>query len=328
MSRRRRPSERPNHTPRRGGVPAPTNPVDSAPTPPPRVTREELIGIGALTVCALAFHVLSQSHRPLWLDEACTCWTTGARGLDIVRGLRTDGTPPLYFLLVSAITKVVGASELALRSLSIVAATLLVPVVYLVTRQFASTRHALIASALVAVSPLVHFYAIQARPYALVQLGTVLLLGLAYHAAQHPRSIVTWGLLALLLFLQLWTHNYAVFLLVCPLWAAWWAGQPRRAAFMGAAAVIVGVLALDTPWLLRTMATEVAGVGDWIQSYWTDLPPSAALVRSVEVFVGGVQYPPYLDYLVLAPSLPGLSVSVGVGLLCLAVVRRQDDARV
>ncbi len=130
------------------------------------------------------------------------------------------------------------------------------------------------------------------------------------------------------MFLQLWTHNYAVFLLVCPLWTACWAGQPRKVAFVGAAAVMVVVLAFDTPWLLRTMANQAAGVGDWIQSFWMDLPPSAALVRSLEVFVGGVQYPPYLDYLVLAPSLPGVSVSVGVGLLGLAVIRRQDhDAR-
>jgi 4-amino-4-deoxy-L-arabinose transferase-like glycosyltransferase len=282
--------------------------------------RRGAIVVG-FTLVAAVVHVLGQSQRPLWLDEACTYWTVQARALDVLLGARSDGTPPLHFLIVAATTHVFGFGEFALRLPSIVAATALVPAIYAVTRRFATVRTALVAAGLAAISPLVHYYSVEARSYALVQLETLAIVYAARRAFVTPDKLRWWVALCLAHALQLWTHNYAVFLLpVVPL-VCLAAGDKRRVALsLKATAAVSVAFLLYLPWFLRAQSSAAAGVGDWIALLWAETPPYAALFRSIEVFGFGAAYPWYLQALALAPTLRVLSISLTVGLLALAAV--------
>jgi 4-amino-4-deoxy-L-arabinose transferase-like glycosyltransferase len=277
--------------------------------------------VAACTLVAAAFHVFSQSQRHLWADEASTYWTVQARVVDLLRGARTDGTPPLYFLVVSAVTRLFGATEIVLRLTSILAATALVPASYAVARSFASRRAAVLAAALAAISPLAHYYAVEARPYALLQLETLAILYFAYRAIQAPRTHRWWVLLCVAHAIQLCTHNYALFLLPVPACVGLLvAGRGRWTVATRAAAAALVAFAIDLPWFLRAQASAAAGVADWLRPYWQITPPSAAVARSLEVFGFGGRFPDYLTYLGIAPDVRLLALSLTVGVLAMATV--------
>jgi hypothetical protein len=74
------------------------------------------------------------------------------------------------------------------------------------------------------------------------------------------------------------------------------------------------------------------GVGDWLGPFWEATPPSAAILRSLEVFGFGGLYPSYLSYLGQAQAVRALAVPVSLGILAIAVLpwaewRPRDEAR-
>jgi uncharacterized membrane protein len=294
-------------------------PDEDAPRAIP-VTASSLLVIG-LTILAGSLHILVLSHRTLWLDEACTYWTIQVPALDLLRGVRTDGSPPLYFLVVSAVSQVFGTSEVALRLASMAAATALVPACYAVTRRFASPRTALIAAGLVTVSPLVHYYSVEARSYALLQLETAAILYAALRVLGAPRQWRWWLVLTLALTVQLWTHTYAVFLVALSPFIFWLVSPRQRIAVGLRASAAAGAAAfLALPVVLTELQNSGSGVMDWVAVCWQRTPPSAAVFRSLEVFGFGGVYPVHLSSLGPMPSVRWLSVTVTTVLLVAAVV--------
>jgi hypothetical protein len=273
-----------------------------------------------LTGIAIIYCVLAQAHRPLWLDEACTYWTIQASAIDLLHGVRTDGTPPLYFLMVAAVTHLAGTSEFALRFTSIVAAIALVPSTYIVTTRFATRRAGVIAAALTTSSPLVHYYAVQARNYEMVQLETVAVLYVTYRAIFAPTQIRWWLLLALSQAIQLWTHNYALFLLPAPaIGCLLVADRPRVSLVAKAVAASTCALIISLPYVIGAVQAAGTGVSDWITPFWRETPPAAAVLRSLEVFGFGGQYPIYLGFLGQAPSFRLLAWPTLITILAMAV---------
>ena len=111
---------------------------------------------------ALRFHRLgSQSY---WGDEDGTIyWARGSiKGL-IVGTSYKEATPPLYFVAAWMWAKVFGLGEIGMRSLSALAGTATIPVVYLAGRTLASRTAGLIAAAFAATSPLLVWYSQEAR---------------------------------------------------------------------------------------------------------------------------------------------------------------------
>ena len=99
---------------------------------------------------------------------------------------------------------------------------------------------------------LVHYYAVEARNYSLVELETLAILYVAYRAIQTPDELKWWVLLAFAQTTQLWTHNYAVFLLPAPALVCFLVGGRERivrSAKAAAASSLAVVLSL--PCLLR-----------------------------------------------------------------------------
>ena len=279
--------------------------------------------VGLFALLALCLHVFGLGQRPLWSDEAATYWTVHAHVRDILVGARTDGTPPIYFLAVSVATWVWGWSEVGLRLTSIVAATLMVPAVFVLARRISTVRVALLAAGLTALSPLVHYYAVEARNYALVQLETVAIVYMAWRAIESPDRKRWWGLLTLAYATQLATHNYGLFLLpVLPVVCLVIGGRGRIVRGAKAATASLAACIAYVPWFGIARKHAADGVGDWIAPFWRDTPPLAAVLRSFEVFGFGGLYPRYLSYLGRATPMRFLSVAVTAGMLGIAAACR------
>src|SRR5947209_11083154 len=119
-------------------------------------------------------------------------------------------TPPLYYIVAWLWARVVGSSELALRSLSAVLGAATVPAAYLVGRALAGRRLATSIGALTATSALLVWYSQEARPYALLVLLATLSLLLCLRADRLDRY-AAWAFVAMLALL---THYFAAFLFV------------------------------------------------------------------------------------------------------------------
>ena len=113
---------------------------------------------------ALRFGIFGDSP---FADELSTYWIVYENGLtgtwDVVH---TDAeiTPPLYFLLAELATKIDLTPEMP-RLPSLLAGTATIPLVFLVGDSTVGRRAALVAAALVALSPFMTYYSAEARGY-------------------------------------------------------------------------------------------------------------------------------------------------------------------
>jgi hypothetical protein len=167
----------------------------------------------------------------------------------------TESTPPAYYVLAWAWTRVLGHGEVGMRSLSALAGTAAVPVVYAAGRALASRRVGLVAAALAAVSPLLVWYSQEARAYSLLVLLGALSVWLAARAVARPdgRPLAAWAACCAL---AVATHYYAGFLVLGE--AAWLVASvpgPRRGAALTAVAAVGCAAAALLPLALDQRST-------------------------------------------------------------------------
>lgn len=275
-----------------------------------------------LTIAAAALHLGARQMRPLWVDEASTYWTSRYGWLALVAQVGTDGSPPLYFLVVKAVTAVFGTSEFALRLPSLAASVALIPALYTLGKRLGSVRTGLLAATLGVLSPLVHYYGAETRMYAVLQLETAVVALAWLRTMERPTAIGRWAMLCLAEVLQLSTHVYAVFLLPClPIVTAFVAPRKERVRSTGLAALTTLVaFAMCAVWLRSSVENAQAGIGDWIVPLWNDLPPSMAVIRSLTVFGFGADYPHYLWLPKDAPNIGAWTLVLSLGVLAAAVI--------
>jgi hypothetical protein len=215
--------------------------------------------VAALTALGALLRFPTLGAQSFWLDEASTVRLVGfdlGGLLSAVAG--EEVTPPLYYLMAWAWAGPLGAGEVGLRSLSALLGTALVPVAYLVARELAARRTALLTCALVAVSPLLVWYSQEARSYALLALLGALSLLFFLRAAWSGRGtdLAGWALASAL---ALATHYFALFLVAGE--ALWLLAVLRRRSVLAA----VGVVGLAGLALLPTALAQQGGPGvEWI----------------------------------------------------------------
>lgn len=165
----------------------------------------------ALTVLGAALRFGTLNVQSIWLDESATLVLVHRGFSGMLSNLSaSESAPPLYYVLVWAWTKVLGAGPLGFRSFSALVGTVTIPVFYLAGRQV-SRRVGVWAAALAAVNPAMYYYSQEARAYALL----ILLSAVAYlfwqRALQEPsgRRLALWALASALALL---THYFAAFL--------------------------------------------------------------------------------------------------------------------
>lgn len=107
--------------------------------------------------------------QSLWRDEAFSVWIAQGGIGEIIRRTSGDFNPPLYYILLYYWRGTFGSSEIALRGFSLVAFLLFLFVVYFFARTiFKSKRHALITTILMALNPMLLYFAFELRMYSLL----------------------------------------------------------------------------------------------------------------------------------------------------------------
>ena len=166
-----------------------------------------------LTALAAILRFATLDVQSIWLDESATMILVhrGFGGM-LSHLSASESAPPLYYVLVWAWTKVLGAGPLGFRSFSALAGTITVPVMYLAGRRI-SPRVGLWAAALTAVNPAMYYYSQEARCYALLILFSAGAFVLWQRALETPsrQRLALWAGMSILALL---THYFAVFLFV------------------------------------------------------------------------------------------------------------------
>jgi mannosyltransferase len=249
--------------------------------------------LAALTLLAAVLRLSTLDLQSLWYDEAFTpvhvlhssLWAT-------LRSVaRTENSPPLWYLLEWADSRVLGTGAVALRLPSALAGIATVPVAWAIGRELAGRRAALLCAAIVAVNPLFVWYSQEARVYALFVLtgAVAILCFLRAEREPTPRRMAAFALAG---GCALVTHYFAVFLLA-PM-VLWLMREPlrrRRALPALAALVLVGLALL--PLISEQGGNGTQWIGRWplyerlqaIPQYYLTGYSGAPLGHGVELLV-------------------------------------------
>jgi mannosyltransferase len=228
-----------------------------------------------------------------------------------------ERSPPLYYVLAWAWSKVFGTGEVGLRSLSALLGTAVVPVAFLTARELASRRAGLFAAALVALNPYLIWYSQEARSYALMVLLTALALLFFVCAVrrQDGRFLAPWALGAAL---SLTAHYFAAFLIVpMAIWLI--VTHPRRSRAVAAVAAVAVAGAALIP-------LAVAQEGDDRRNAFTQVPLIERVGEAGVDFFASEQ-PNLLEGDARVDAIQLTAAIVGVALLVIGVgiVARSED---
>ncbi len=222
--------------------------------------------LAALTLVAAVLRLSTLDLQSFWFDEAFTpvhvlhpsLWAT-LRGI-----VRTENTPPLWYLLAWADSRVLGTGEVALRLPAALAGIAAVPVAWAIGRELAGRRAALACAALVAVNPLFVWYSQEARAYGLFVLTAALAM-LCFLRAQREPTRGRMAALALTGSLAMLSHYFAVFLLIpMVLWLLW--ERRTRMPALPAVATLTLVGAALVPLVLAQGGQSTQWIGEWALS--------------------------------------------------------------
>ncbi|MBN2525077.1 MAG: glycosyltransferase family 39 protein [Deltaproteobacteria bacterium] len=226
----------------------------------PKVVQNSiLIGLGAV---AAFFNV---THEPLWLDESYSAIMSAHTPMDIWHFAKTDVHPPLYYIVLHAVTTFGGQTEFFYRLPSVLFALgILMCGIWPAARLYGRTT-AVLFSALVITAPSILCFAQEARMYTMMAFFVFAFFVYGLLAARDggKRDFV---LFFLALTGAMYTHYYgllaaAVFVIYLLIFAH--VSHPQRAVPLWTC-VILSVLAY-VPWLpsLWHQVTRVAS-GFWI----------------------------------------------------------------
>jgi uncharacterized membrane protein len=151
--------------------------------------------------------------RGIWLDEAISIHQARLSLHDLFRNLYYgDRQPPLYHLTLWLTIRAFGHSEFAVRLPSLIAGTLVIPVLYALGRELYDRRTGLIAAAFAAVSPLLVWYSQEVRTYELVALFGLLALLTQLRVIRKP-TMLNWAAYILATAALLWSHYFGLLLI-------------------------------------------------------------------------------------------------------------------
>jgi hypothetical protein len=207
-----------------------------------------------------------------WIDEAIAVGVASHNLVDIPSVLRQDGSPPLYYLLLHEWMGVVGSGEAATRSLSLLFATLSVPISWWAGGALFGRRTGAIAAAGAAACPFLTYYAQESRMYALVVVLSLLAAASFGLAFLHGRRRHV-ALLGLWLVLLLYTHTWGVFLAVgmAVAWLSLW--REDRVSGRDGLLLAGGLAVAYLPWL-PNLLFQAAHTG----APWAERPSPLALL--------------------------------------------------
>jgi len=246
--------------------------------------RLETLGVASAIVVGAILRFAAIGRLSLWFDEGYTAWLINHPIGEIIRLIRADTAPPLYYLLLHGWAQIFGRSEAALRGLSAFLGILTIPLVAAIARRLLSKSAAVIvATWLFVVSYPQIWYCQEARTYELMAFLTALEFYLLLRHLAHPCG--TWRLWLIVVGIAaLYANNFmALYLLAiasCGLVLP--SATPIKTRLRDGAviAAILGVAYL--PWV-SSLASQIQRVH---QSFWIPRPDFDAACSCLAWIVG------------------------------------------
>jgi uncharacterized membrane protein len=195
-----------------------------------------------------------------------------------------DNYPPGFNILAWVSIRLFGDGELALRLPAALCGIAGVPAVYWLGKVTAGRPAALIAAALLAVSPFAIAYAQEARSYTLLMLTATLFTGAAYQLVAAPQSrslaMIASGVALL------YSHPYGTLALVsvCGVLLVWlWASGADRCLRRRLIAATAKSLAFFVPWAVILAAVTLRIQG----GFWIPRPTPEIVLGTLSTLAGG-----------------------------------------
>jgi 4-amino-4-deoxy-L-arabinose transferase-like glycosyltransferase len=200
---------------------------------------------------------MNQLNASLWGDEAWAVTLAIKPITQIVSLVAKDTSPPLYYSLLHFWLTIFGRSEIAVRGFSFLAFLGTVAAVFLIARHFWDKKTALLAASLTFVNPFLFSYAFEGRMYSLLVLTIT---WSVYFFLKRQRVGFVLATTA-----ALYTHHFAIFLVIFEgLWTLV-EGLSRRSLFFRRLTDFGLVLTLYLPWLYPLYRqTSLVKSGFWL----------------------------------------------------------------
>lgn len=183
--------------------------------------------LAAILLLALGLRVYRIDGQSLWYDEGTSVALAGRDLASITRDAAADIHPPFYYYLLHAWVRLFGSGEVAVRSLSAIIGVSVVILTFQLGQRLFGLATGLLAALLSALSPFQVYYSQETRMYILVTaLGAASMLallrwlddggaeGIPGEAARRQPSLASLSAWVLSMILALYTHYFAVSLLL------------------------------------------------------------------------------------------------------------------
>jgi 4-amino-4-deoxy-L-arabinose transferase-like glycosyltransferase len=220
--------------------------------------------LALLTIAAAAIRFSTLGLQSFWYDEAFTPVHVLHASLSAtLHGVvKTENTPPLWYIVEWAWSRIFGTGVVALRFPSALAGVATVPLAWAIARELGGRRRAAIAcAALVAVNPLFVWYSQEARAYGLYVFVSALAM-LCFLRAEHEPTRRRLAWFALSASVALATFYFEAFLLIpMALWLLRDPADRRRTLPAVAVPVVVGLA------LLPLIVAQGGHGTQWITSW-------------------------------------------------------------
>jgi hypothetical protein len=220
----------------------------------------------------------------LWMDEGLSIGIASQPLFDIPGILRMDGSPPLYYMLLSVWMDIAGDGPAATQALSVAIALVAIPGGLWAGWSLFGRRAGLFCAAMCAVNPFLTSYAQETRMYALMLVMSLLATAAFLHVFAFGRRRYL-PLFMVLLAAMLYTHNWGLFLgagLALGLIPCWYVSEVRSSFWKDALLGFGGAGLLYLPWL-PTLLHQVQHTG----APWLNPPNFGAPVQISKSLLGG-----------------------------------------
>lgn len=181
---------------------------------------------------------------------------------------KSDTSPPLYYVLLSFWTRILGTGDSAVRLFTVAAALACFPLIWWLGKKIGGTATAVAACALYTFSPTSVYYGTEARMYSLLWFFTLATMATTlqmWRRGSNASTLILWVLSAAA---GLLTHYFIAFVLAAlGLWLIIFPGRASRARIV-LGAVAIGLLV--APWYVQVPST----LKHWrVTDYWLNITP-------------------------------------------------------
>jgi mannosyltransferase len=264
------------------------------------------IALGVAFLAGVSLSLRSTAiHARYWIDEGLSVGISSHPFFEIPGLLRQDGSPPLYYLILSLWMDAFGVGEARTHALSIAFSVAMVPGAFVFGRALFGMRAAWYAALLAAINPFMTYYAQETRMYALVALLSVVVSGTFVMAFVQRRR--AWlPVFGVALAALMYSHNWGLFFAIGTGAAvlALLPGEPNRRAVLRDALLVYGGVALAyLPWV-PSLLFQARHTG----APWSEAPLTKDALGGITSLLGGAA-PAMAFGLITASGLAGLMVA-------------------